>query len=503
MSEQSVVSRSVHRNALWLAGTLMATVLSGCETVNSGFPPQADFKTMPSDQVLALLRNANQVTVTTAGTDIDADWWLKERIDNCNRGDTKTGLPEDSCYQVAGHANPVVVTETNGAVSFYALMRGQKATRNPNDGEIRFAIAALLRGCGLYASSPDTAKSYSCSALGGLLFAIGNSAAAATVWEQADGCYSFDRESPINRCVGFALLHSNLYSSEPQRLIRMARQACNSIHDRDSCEFLSGQGQRVDMNAVVTAENDRGEANREFSRQAEADSERAKADAQASRNRIFSALQSMPGGSDPNAILTAGNQQAASMRAIGDANTVRQQQDAQMRQASQRATTQTTQTTQTTGQGSNIVAGPATTYRGSAQVVTSSQGTKSNVGNPVAGAELSNSPVASNAIQYSTPLASSCVRQFWDPKTNNWLSFENDCGQPIYVSYIPHHPGGWAMGGGMHLALGHTNNTGLSSDDLNKAGGFEIYVCPIDSVPVDLNGNVLNRNVTQYRCKSE
>jgi hypothetical protein len=55
----------------------------------------------------------------------------------------------------------------------------------------------------------------------------------------------------------------------------------------------------------------------------------------------------------------------------------------------------------------------------------------------------------------------------------------------------------------MHLALGHTNNTGLSSDDLNKAGGFEIYVCPIDSVPVDLNGNVLNRNVTQYRCKSE
>jgi hypothetical protein len=128
--------------------------------------------------------------------------------------------------------------------------------------------------------------------------------------------------------------------------------------------------------------------------------------------------------------------------------------------------------------------------------VTSPTGAKSNVGN-------SNSSVASDAIQYSTPLATSCVRQFWDPNTYNWLSFENNCGQAIYLSYIPHQPTGWALAGGsgMHLAPGLFNNTGLSRDDINKAGGFEIYVCPSNSVPVDLNGNVFNTNVAEYRCK--
>jgi hypothetical protein len=149
-------------------------------------------------------------------------------------------------------------------------------------------------------------------------------------------------------------------------------------------------------------------------------------------NTVLGALQSLPGGNDPNAIVNAGAQQAAALRAIGDANAARQQQDAQMRLASQRALLQTT------NQASNIVAAPTTPSQGSVQVVTSSPGAQSNVSN-------SNSSVASGAIQYSTPLASSCVRQFWDPKTYNWLSFENNCGQAIYVTLIFHRSGGWAM----------------------------------------------------------
>jgi hypothetical protein len=480
MSELSV-SKAVHRNVLWLAGTLMATVLSGCETANTGFSPQADFKTMPSDQVLSLLRNANQITVTTAGTDIHEEEWLKERISNCN-GKSNDLRSQSPCFDIAGHAN--------NAGNFFDLMRGNKPNQEPDERAVRFAMAALLRGCGIYASSPDSGEDRTCNSLAEFLYAIGNPSAAAAVWEQAEGCYSYSRGSPVNRCFSSALFHRSVYASDPQRLTVMARQACNTIHDRDACEYLLSQGQRVDMNAVAQAESDRHQAHLEFNRQVEADSERAKADAQASRNAIFSTLQSLPGGSDPNAILNAGNQQATAMRAIGDANAGRQQQTTQMHLASQRSPLQTT------NQGTNIVAGPAIAAQGSAQVVTSSPGAQSNVSN-------SNSSVASGAVQYSTPLATSCVRQFWDPNTYNWLSFENNCGQAIYLNYMPHRPGGWAMGGGMHLAPGNHNNTGLSSAEINQTGGFDLYVCPTDSVPVDLSGNILKRNVSQYRCKPE
>jgi hypothetical protein len=144
--------------------------------------------------------------------------------------------------------------------------------------------------------------------------------------------------------------------------------------------------------------------------------------------------------------------------------------------------------------GTTIVAGLATPYRGSARVVTSPM---------VAQSVNSNSSVGASAIQYSMPLATSCVRRFFDPNTYNWLSFENNCGQAIYINYIPRRPGGWAMGGAVHLAPGDYNNTGLSSAEIKQSGGFDLYVCPTDSVPVDLNGNVFNVNVAQYRCKPQ
>lgn len=201
-------------------------------------------------------------------------------------------------------------------------------------------------------------------------------------------------------------------------------------------------------------------------------------------------LQQVTSQSPAPSILDAANQQASAMRAIGDTNAARQQHDAQLRLASQRATLQTA------SQRSNIVAGPPSTSQASVPVMTSSTRVQYNVSS-------SNSSVASGAIQYSTPLATSCVRQFWDPNAYNWLSFENNCGQAIYVNYIPHRPGGWAMGGGMHLAPGNHNNTGLSSAEINQTGGFDLYVCPTDSVPVDLSGNTFNTNVAEYRCKPQ
>jgi hypothetical protein len=256
----------------------------------------------------------------------------------------------------------------------------------------------------------------------------------------------------------------------------------------DECEEFNNRG----GHANLAASRAQWEANvQDEADQRKQDQEDRAERAQASDahfNAVLGALQGLPGGNDPNAILNAGEQQAAALHAIGDANAARQQQDAQMRLASQRAPLQTT------GQEPNIVAAPTTHSQGSAQVVTSSPGAQS---------INSNSSVASGGIQYSTPLATSCVRQFWDPNTYNWLSFENNCGQAIYINYIPHRPGGWAMGGGMHLAPGSQNNTGLSSAEINQTGGFDLYVCPTDSMPVDLSGNAFNVNVTEYRCKPQ
>jgi hypothetical protein len=102
-----------------------------------------------------------------------------------------------------------------------------------------------------------------------------------------------------------------------------------------------------------------------------------------------------------------------------------------------------------------------------------------------------------------TPLPSSCIRQFWDPQAYNWLSFEDDCGQAVYLEFIFRHTGGWAMTGAVNLQPGAHANTGRSNNDINQAGGFDLYVCPAKSVPVDLNGNVLSAQVSQYRCKPQ
>ncbi len=109
---------------------------------------------------------------------------------------------------------------------------------------------------------------------------------------------------------------------------------------------------------------------------------------------------------------------------------------------------------------------------------------------------------ATSQSSYLAPLSASCVKTYPDPQYYNWLSFQNVCTQPIYVSYIYRQPTGWAMGGGMNLAPNAHQNTGNSALEANNAGSMLLYVCPANSVPVDLNGNTFTTNVAHYRCKS-
>lgn len=326
-----------------------------------------------------------------------------------------------------------------------------------------------------------------CAELGKFYERRGDARLALAVFTMAPRCV---HETHVSARLGPQCLQQAavMYSrtGDENNATRVYGELCSKY--ADNCEEFNSRGGHADLAAARSQweANVQGEKDQR-SQDAEDRAERARA-SDAHFNAVLGALQGLPGGNDPNAILNAGAKQAAAIRAIGDANAARQQQDAQMRLASQRTTLQTT------SQGTKPVVEPTTTYQGSAQVVTSSTGAQSNVSS-------SNSSVGTRAIQYSTPLDTSCVRQFWDPNTYNWLSMENNCGQAIYVAFIFHRPGGWAMTEGMHLAPGNHRNTGLSGAEIDQAGGFDLYVCPTDSVPVDLNGNVFNANVSEYRCR--
>jgi hypothetical protein len=497
----NATSRRVRLNTCGLA---LCILLASCASVpeKTVSLDGINFATAPPTEILDLLRRADGIIVNTVVDHENRDpgaWPVYIR--GCNGGKKYSDIMrrEDHCFAV------------------FSVLYNQALMGPPNNPALLATISALLRGCGVYANiASEAERGRTCGYLGQLLFEIGNAESARTVWEEAPGCYSEESRTglPVNGCVPVMLSFGNMnyigspdlkpranvqidgiYKSDPQRLTAIMMKSCNTVHDEGSCSFLRSRGVKVDMTAVASAQAEYHEAVQASRERNLAAAAKDQADSENRRNALLGALQSMPGASNPNAIIDAGNQQPAAIRAIGDANAARQQQATQMRLASQQLPLQPT------GQGTNIVAGPATTYTSLQPVATSSQGTQSSVNNSLAGAGLPNSPVGSSAIEYSTPLATSCVRQFWDPDNYNWLSFENNCGQAIYVNYIPHRPGGWAMGGGMNLAPGNHNNTGLSSADINQTGGFDLYVCPTDSVPVDLSGKVFNVNVAQYRCK--
>jgi hypothetical protein len=454
--------------------TIVLALLVGCATVDTGSISGSNYGSMPAENILGLLNHPE---------DIKNSFNRQERriFQDCYGGRA------DFCAVVGGSDAYQLVHEDDD---------GLFVGTDPGAG-----FKALMLGCA-YDAQPDHGAAQNCNLLSVHLYKIGNIEGAKAIIQHAPGCHSFTvGGDPQDRCFdGFLIDSLRLVVKgllTPDETMALARSALSYARsDYTAAQYISSHGGTANVAAAQQAHQEARANSREVVQQHNDAIDKVEAARDARRDAVLGSLREMPGASDPNAIVNAGNQQAAAIRAIGDANAARQQQDAQMR------LTQRT-TLPSASQASSIVAGPATTYQSPAQVVTSS-GAPPSVTNPsAASGGTSHGSVGSGAIQYLTPLAASCVRQFWDPRQYNWLSFENDCGQAIYVTYIPHRPGGWAMGGAMHLAPGNYRNTGLSSDDNNNSGGFDLYVCPTDSVPVDLSGNVFNVNVAQYRCKPQ
>lgn len=208
-------------------------------------------------------------------------------------------------------------------------------------------------------------------------------------------------------------------------------------------------------------------------------------------------------GQSSSPILDTANQQAAAIRAIGDANAARQQQAVSPSRTSAAPAWRPqpgASNSSATFAANRAPASSSSTTAVSGAAEASTTPNSSSPGASLTGPQ-SESASADNGPHYLDPLPSTCVRQFWDPQYYNWLSLENDCSVSIYVSFIFNTPKGWAMNGSMNLAPGAHNNTGFSSSDINQAGGFQFYVCPANSVPVDPSGNILKSNVAQYTCK--
>jgi hypothetical protein len=109
-----------------------------------------------------------------------------------------------------------------------------------------------------------------------------------------------------------------------------------------------------------------------------------------------------------------------------------------------------------------------------------------------------------NSGSYLAPIAQSCVREFWDPKFYNWLSFANDCGQAINLTWIAKNLNDHFGGANAIIAAGQSTNTGWSQTEVAAKGGFTLFICPAGSVAVDGNTHqmVSSPNAT-YSCKKQ
>jgi hypothetical protein len=98
------------------------------------------------------------------------------------------------------------------------------------------------------------------------------------------------------------------------------------------------------------------------------------------------------------------------------------------------------------------------------------------------------------------PTYNHCVSKFYDPNAYNWVAFRNSCAEPLYVSFVTNNPAGTG-GGGFDLAPGGQWSIGDTQTDERQNGGYQLYVCPANFVPVDANDKYADRPNVKFRCK--
>jgi hypothetical protein len=336
-------------------------------------------------------------------------------------------------------------------------------------------MKALILGC--WWDSQASTHSRNCQGLASELFSHGNTEAASVILSQASGCDTRTHGDPVNQCFGFVEGNPQmlqLFTSD--QLMSMAQNAYSREQDLSAAQYLQSVG--VAANVAAAQQNnlqtysDSAAAQQQVAAQVAA----AGAAAQARMNTpsaLVTALQSLPG-AGPDSIQQTVDQQQAAILAAGNAN-------AAAAQAQQQA---------------NALAAQQAAQQAAIQAL-------QNANQPAPYSPPTNSAANSTGAATPTvpPITQACISEFWDPNSYNWLSFQNNCGQPINLTWIAKNPADPIGASSADIAAGQAKNTGWSQAEVSQKQDFALFICPAGSYAADFTTRLAIRSPTaSYVC---
>jgi hypothetical protein len=107
---------------------------------------------------------------------------------------------------------------------------------------------------------------------------------------------------------------------------------------------------------------------------------------------------------------------------------------------------------------------------------------------------------AGASFEYAAPLPSYCVSGFSDSQLYGWWAYQNNCGRPIHLTWYGRISGGLFAG---DIQPGGKANTGFSPAEVNQMGGFNLFICPINYIPVDSTGTQVSSPYASYQCSRD
>jgi len=449
-------------------------------------------QTVPN--ILGLLDAAKSRKVELSGQ--DKKQITKQNLDHCNKNDYVWGdawNTSNSCAIISGHLEEILGLQSPAAETAY------------------------LRACAF----TDTSRFHTnrCAKLGEFYERRSQLDLALAVYQHAPNCnqsFNFDKDR-MGCLLGAARVLAQTGNATAAR--EDYQVLCKEYSDAHSCRVLNELGDSVDANAAFSRSNEKDKADwhalRERNQQYDEEAAERSREHDESLKRTMNTIQAVG-----QAVQDVTNQQTAANAALAlerQQLTAAQQQTAQRRLATQQAAQrQGGAQVQATGDKFHCVgaSGADSGYNNGCQLVPGTNsgangisgigtgvnapaGVVGTTGSGTSSANGSNGNSTGTASHYVAPVAASCISQFWDPKFYNWLSFQNNCGRAINLTYE-----GGISGATDGLGAGQATNTGWSQAEVTQKGVFSLYVCPAGYIPVDSSTDqVVNRPNQTFTCK--
>lgn len=364
------ISRPANRlRAFWIPKLVRATVaiiglapgcaglvlISGCASpqpapaapVSVSPPPDVHVPAVTRADVVVLLTKANDVQVYVPQSEFEQivqnsighmaydstseiPGVIKSQVDECNNIDDSDPNPDQeiTCDNLGKDLAPLMLPGSDF-----------KSNVDLPAAEIAFARACV-------APQNNAKPAFGCLDLGSLYEYEGKPELALAVYQNAEKCQGtlaaeaavreIDPDQQVDwtnrerkECLKkeVAILY-DMHRYDDER--KVATILCNAASEI-GCGYLKSLGADVNMQAVEQRQAGLQAADRATAAADYAADAKASAEANAKFSAEMQALHSLPGGSDPNAIVDTANHQAASMNALGAANDAALQRAAEQR----------------------------------------------------------------------------------------------------------------------------------------------------------------------------